>query len=105
MVHSEYGVEYVAIMNDNSILIIFPIKIFGERLLESKYYTECKKNYERNKFKERRQRIDSIDIELTNNEKNYIEYILKHTNDKIKDHGFYDVCYVPSTLNLEFPHP
>jgi len=96
--YSEYGIEFCAII-DEKLIIIVPIKELDERLLGSKYYKTRKQFYQDHKYKSWREKIDNIDITLTNIEKDKLNIILEDNKNKVIEYGWYDVGYIGSSLS------
>lgn len=73
-------------------IIIANTKNTDKRLMESSYYKErCETWFEDNDF--RQTPINIVDIELTSDEKDYLEFILTNFKDAVIRHGWYDVNY------------
>jgi hypothetical protein len=91
-IYSEYGIEYGGYNLDGKYITLLPLKVFDQRLKHSTYYIQRKKFYEDNYGSTWCVKIDTIDIELCEHERELI-----HKTD-LKDHSFYDVSRVHDTL-------
>lgn len=81
--------EYIQ-WDDGHFIIANTVKT-DKRLIETTYYKNNKdKWFELNAT---RKQITIKDIHLNDNEKEYLDIVLKELGDKVKNHGWYEVFY------------
>lgn len=73
-------------------MILLSIKVFDDRLINSKYYEQREPFYRENYGSSWCTKIDHINIELFDHERKVIE------DSSLKNRGFYDVSRSHSTL-------
>jgi hypothetical protein len=91
-IYSDYGVEYGGYDLNGTYITLIPLKIFENRLIQSTYYVQRKKFYETHYGATWSIKIETIDIELSEEERALIR------TTSLTDHGFFDVAKVQSTL-------
>lgn len=91
-IYSEYGIEYGGYESNGNYITLLPIKLFDERLIHSNYYSQREKFYQENYGLSWCIKIENIDIELRDLEKELVQ------KTSLRDLGFYDVSRVHTTL-------
>lgn len=77
----------------NDVVIIASKKATDQRLLQSKYYNDRKESWWASVHGPSCEAIaqDNIDIVLDENEKEYLEFVVKEFGSAVQAHGWYDV--------------
>lgn len=72
-IYSEYGIEYGGYDREGQYITLLPLDVFDQRLMHSTYYIQRKKFYEENYGLTWCIKIDTIDIELFEDERKLIQ--------------------------------